>query len=225
MHFTTRIIPAMVAMALLQPALAQVQPKTDEEKLSYSFGVQFSRNIMSESMVKEPDAFIQGVTDTFKQGNMKLTDEEMRQILVNYQQQELQKQGQQATDNKAEGERYLASNAGKEGVVQMPSGLQYRIVREGTGRKPGPTDTVEVNYEGTLIDGTVFDSSYQRGESISFQVNGVIQGWQEALQLMSEGSKWQVVIPSQLAYGERAVGNVIGPNSTLVFDIELLSIK
>ncbi len=127
--------------------------------------------------------------------------------------------------NKKEGEAFLAGNKKKEGVVTLPSGLQYKIIKDGSGAKPKPTDTVSVNYRGALIDGTEFDSSYKRGEPASFKVTGVIPGWTEALQLMKAGSKWQLFIPSNLAYGERGTGRDIAPNATLIFDVELLSIQ
>jgi FKBP-type peptidyl-prolyl cis-trans isomerase len=127
--------------------------------------------------------------------------------------------------NKQEGQQFLAANKSKEGVITLPSGLQYKILQEGTGPKPAATDTVTVNYRGTLINGTEFDSSYKRNEPATFGVNQVIKGWTEALQLMPVGSKWQLFIPSELAYGERSPGAEIGPNSTLIFDVELLSIK
>ena len=127
--------------------------------------------------------------------------------------------------NKKEGEVFLAENKKKEGVTTLPSGLQYKVIKAGTGKKPKSTDTVTVNYRGTLIDGTEFDSSYRRGEPASFGVSGVIPGWTEAMQLMQEGAKWQVVVPPNLAYGEKGAGPNIGPNATLIFEIELISIQ
>ena len=127
--------------------------------------------------------------------------------------------------NKKEGEEFLAANKSKEGVVTLPSGLQYKVLKEGTGPKPSATDSVACNYRGTLINGTEFDSSYKRGQPATFAVNGVIKGWTEALQLMPVGSKWQLFIPADLAYGERGAGADIGPNSTLIFEVELLSIQ
>ena len=127
--------------------------------------------------------------------------------------------------NKKEGEDFLAANKSKEGVVTLPSGLQYKVLKEGTGPKPSPTDSVVCNYRGTLINGTEFDSSYKRGQPATFPVNGVIKGWTEALQLMPVGSKWQLFIPPDLAYGQRGAGADIGPNATLIFEVELLSIQ
>jgi FKBP-type peptidyl-prolyl cis-trans isomerase FklB len=132
---------------------------------------------------------------------------------------------QLAEKNKNDGEAFLAENAKKQGVITLPSGLQYKIIKPGTGRKPKPTDEVTTHYRGTLIDGTEFDSSYRRGEPTSFPVNGVIAGWTEALQLMPVGAKWQLFIPPHLAYGERGAGGQIGPNATLIFEVELIAIK
>ena len=131
---------------------------------------------------------------------------------------------QAAEKNKKEGETYLTENKKKEGIIALPSGLQYKVIKKGSGKKPKPSDTVTTHYKGTLIDGTEFDSSYKRGQPVSFQVGGVIAGWTEALQLMEEGAKWQLFIPSQLAYGERGAGP-IGPNATLIFEVELISIQ
>ena len=132
---------------------------------------------------------------------------------------------QPADENRQQGEAFLATNAQVEGVVTLPSGLQYKIIREGTGKQPTASDTVTVHYRGTLIDGAEFDSSYSRGQPATFPVNGVIQGWVEALQLMKEGAKWQLFIPPELAYGERGAGRDIGPNATLIFDVELLTVN
>jgi FKBP-type peptidyl-prolyl cis-trans isomerase FklB len=127
--------------------------------------------------------------------------------------------------NQKEGEAFLAENKKKEGVITLPSGLQYKVIKAGSGNKPKATDTVSVHYQGTLVNGTEFDSSYRRGQPVSFPVNGVIPGWTEALQLMEAGAKWQIVIPSNLAYGDRGAGPQIGPNATLIFEIELISIQ
>jgi len=132
---------------------------------------------------------------------------------------------EKAAGNRREGQAFLEENGKKEGVVTLPSGLQYRVIQKGGGASPGPLDWVTVHYRGTLLDGTEFDSSYSREEPETFQVNGVINGWREALQLMSEGSRWELVIPSELAYGSHGAGSRIGPNSTLVFEVELLSVN
>ena len=158
-----------------------------------------------------------------------MTEQEMKETLAGLQKELMEKQAERAKllaeKNKKEGEAFLAANKTKEGVKTLPDGLQYKVIKEGTGKTPKADDTVVTNYRGTLIDGTEFDSSYKRGQPATFPVKGVIPGWTEALQLMKEGSKWELFIPSNLAYGERGAGNAIGPNATLVFEIELISVK
>ena len=205
--------------------LADRQPDTDQEKFSYAVGVQLSQNMLRQAIPVDPEAFIQAIDDVLNHKDLKLTPEEMQQVLVSYQQQQMQKQSELAATNKTAGEKFLSENKAKPGVVTLPSGLQYKIINAGNGNKPTLDDTVVVHYEGSLLDGKVFDSSYQRGEPIQLQVNGVIKGWQEALPLMPVGAKWQVFIPAELGYGEGGAGGDIGPNSTLLFDIELISIN
>ena len=217
---------AMVILMLYAAAtLAEKQPATDQEKISYAIGVQLSQNILRQSLQIEPESFIQAISDVLNKKDLKLAPEEMQQVMVNYQQQQMQKKGELAATNKAAGEKFLAENKAKPGIVTLPSGLQYKIITAGNGKKPTPADTVTVHYEGSLLNGKEFDSSYKRGEPIQLQVNGVIKGWQEALPLMPTGSKWQVFIPAELAYGEGGAGNDIGPNSTIIFNIELISIN
>ena len=217
---------AMVMLTFHAAAiLADEQPDTDQEKFSYAVGVQLSQNMLRQSISVDPEAFIQAINDVLNHKDLKLTPEEMQQVLVNYQQQQVQKQSELGATNKAAGEKFLAENKAKPGVVTLPSGLQYKIITAGNGNKPSLDNTVTVHYEGSLLDGKVFDSSYQRGEPIQLQVNGVIKGWQEALPLMPVGAKWQVFIPAELGYGEGGAGGDIGPNSTLLFDIELISIN
>src|ERR1700686_2449870 len=171
-------------------------------------------------------ALIQGMKDALGGNKTLLTEEEARAALMQLQSEVQAKAAQEADAKKKEGEEFLVANKGKEGVVTLPSGLHYKILKEGTGAKPTAADSVVCNYRGTLINGTEFDSSYKRGEPTTFPVSGVIKGWTEALQLMPVGSKWQLFIPSDLAYGARGTpGGPIGPNSTLVFEIELISIK
>jgi FKBP-type peptidyl-prolyl cis-trans isomerase len=175
-------------------------------------------------------ALIQGMKDALGGGKTLLTEEEARAALMKLQSEMQAKQQAKASEegerNKKEGETFLAANKGKEGVVTLPSGLQYKILTPGTGPKPAATDSVVCNYKGTLINGTEFDSSYKRGEPATFPVTGVIKGWTEALQLMPVGSKWQLFIPSDLAYAARGTpGGPIGPNATLIFEVELISIK
>jgi len=199
--------------------------KTDKQKLSYSMGVFFGQTVIRQEMEIDIPAFIQAVEDVLSNSERKLSDDEMQKIINTYQKKEQDERVAVSGNNQADGERFLAENRNKEGVVVLPSGLQYKIIKNGGGKRPLANSRVIVHYKGTLINGTIFDSSYARGEPIEFGLNQVIKGWQEALQLMPVGSKWQVIIPSELAYGERGAGKAIGPNSTLIFDIELLGIK
>ena len=199
--------------------------ESDKEKLSYSMGIFFGQSVSRQDMDLDIPAFMQAVEDVLKGAETKLTTEEMQKILAAYQQKEQQERADKATNNKEDGVKYLTNNKNNEGVVETESGLQYKILKAGEGKKPSADDTVVVHYRGTLIDGTEFDSSYSRGEPVELGVNRVIQGWQEALQLMPVGSKWQIAVPSNLGYGERGAGGVIGPNATLLFDIELIEIK
>jgi len=181
-----------------------------------------------QSVDVDPDVLLQGLKDTLA-GKTLMTDDEARATLMKLQgemrEKQMAKMKIEAEENKKEGDEFLAANKAKGGVVTLPSGLQYKVVTEGTGPKPKATDTVVCNYRGTLINGKEFDSSYKRGEPATFPVSGVIKGWTEALQLMPVGSKWQLFVPADLAYGERGPAPEIGPNATLIFDVELLSIK
>jgi FKBP-type peptidyl-prolyl cis-trans isomerase FklB len=167
--------------------------------------------------------------DSYGGGKTILTEDQARQALEDFQKTLMAKQAETmkilSEKNKADGEKFLAENAKKEGVKVLPSGLQYKEITPGTGKSPKTADTVTTHYKGTLIDGTEFDSSYKRGQPATFPVSGVIPGWTEALQLMKEGAKWQLFVPPDLAYGERGAGQVIGPNATLIFEVELLAVK
>jgi len=202
---------------------------TQKDKASYALGLNWGRNLHSQSVDVDPDVVLRGLKDGMAGGKALLTDEEtaamMRELQAEVRKKQEEQRQQLGAANKEAGEKFLAANKIKEGVVTLPSGLQYKVLTEGTGAKPAATDTVVCNYRGTLLDGTEFDSSYKRGQPASFPVRGVIKGWTEALQLMPVGSKWQLVIPSDLAYGERGPGNGIGPNATLIFEVELVSIQ
>jgi len=202
-----------------------VKIETDLEKLSYSMGIFFGKSVNRQEMEIDIPAFMQAVEDVLNNSEKKLTDDEMQKIINVYQKKEKEEQITKSTNSKVDGEKFLAENRNNDGVIVLASGLQYKIIKNGEGKKPLIDSRVIVHYRGTLIDGTEFDSSYARGEPIELGLNQVIKGWQETLQLMSVGSKWQVFIPSELAYGESGTGRAIGPNSTLIFDIELLSIK
>jgi FKBP-type peptidyl-prolyl cis-trans isomerase FklB len=203
--------------------------ETQQQKVSYSIGMDIGKNLKSQSIEIDSEAFLQGIKDAMSGGEPLLTEEQVRETMISFQQEMRAKEEERINSltgkNKQEGDAFLAENAKKEGVITLPSGLQYKVIKSGTGRKPRLTDEVTTHYRGTSLDGTEFDSSYKRGEPTSFPVNGVIAGWTEALQLMPVGSKWQLFVPSHLAYGERGAGGVIGPNATLIFEIELLSIK
>ena len=202
-----------------------VKIETDQEKLSYTMGIFFGQTVIRQEMEIDIPAFMQAVEDVLNKNEKKLSDEEMQKIINAYQKKEQEDRIEKSDKDNADGKKFLAENKKKEGVTVLPSGLQYKIIENSEGEKPLADSRVVVHYRGTLINGTEFDSSYARGEPIELGLNQVIKGWQEALQLMSVGSKWEIVIPSELAYGERGAGRVISPNSTLLFDIELISIK
>jgi len=207
---------------------------TQKDKFSYALGMNigtgYSQGLKKQSVEVDWNLVSQGLKDAASGGKTRLTEDEAKAVL-NEMQNEMRKQQQQKTQeaaakNKTEGEAFLAANKGKEGVVTLPSGLQYKILTVGTGPKPAATDSVVCNYRGTLINGTEFDSSHKRGQPATFGVGQVIKGWTEALQLMPVGSKWQLFIPSSLAYGEPGEPRAdIGPNATLIFEVELLSIQ
>lgn len=205
----------------------EVSLDSEMQKVSYSFGIDLGSRIR-ENMDLDVDAFSAGVRDAVEENEWRMTQEEIVATLQGFQQKQIAEQQAKvaatAEANLKASEEFLAANAKKEGVVTTESGLQYEILEAAEGDKPGADDEVEVHYRGTLIDGTVFDSSYDRGESISFPVGGVIAGWTEALQLMPVGSKWRLFIPSDLAYGPGGTGGPIGPNQALIFEVELLGI-
>jgi FKBP-type peptidyl-prolyl cis-trans isomerase len=213
---------------------AAVAPLTTrKQKFSYALGMNIGTglgaNLKKQSVEVDSNLVSQGLKDAMSSGKTRLTQEEAQAVLTEVQ-NEVRKQQQEKTQqaagaNKTEGEAFLAANKSKTDVVTLPSGLQYKILTAGTGPKPTASDSVVCNYRGTLINGTEFDSSYKRGQPATFGVGQVIKGWTEALQLMPVGSKWQLYIPSSLAYGEKGAGADIGPNSTLIFDVELLSIQ
>ncbi len=223
---------AVVGILLVTvPAIAgePVGLQSPKDKVSYSIGVDIARSLERNGVEVDVDILAKALHDVLTGQKPLMTDDEVRATLTAYQAEMRQKMmaamQKAGEENKKAGEAFLAENKTKEGVVTLSSGLQYKILTAGTGKKPGDADTVECNYRGTLISGTEFDSSARHGKSATFKVNAVIPGWQEALNLMPVGSKWQLFIPSQLAYGERAPSREIGPNSTLIFEVELLGIK
>jgi FKBP-type peptidyl-prolyl cis-trans isomerase len=224
---TTKKTPATAAKT------APVKPRpaltTDKAKASYALGENLGLSLKRQEVDIDPDLVSRGLKDALAGRKPALTDEEAKAALTQLQAKVREnmeaKIKAMSAANKQAGDAFLAANKSKEGVVTLPSGLQYKILKEGTGPKPTATETVECNYRGTLLDGKEFDNSYKRGEPATFPVGGVIKGWTEALQLMPVGSKWQLFVPSNLAYGERSPGAEIPPNSTLIFEVELLSIK
>lgn len=229
MRSALAILASVLLLAGQIWAAEETSLKTKKDKVSYVIGVNVGKGMQQQSIDIDPDIFAKGLKDAMTGAKTAMTDEEMRQVLTAFQKEMAEKQAEKmkvvAEKNKKEGEAFLAANKKKKGVKTLPSGLQYKVIKEGTGEMPKLTDTVTTNYRGTLIDGTEFDSSYKRGQPAKFLVKGVIAGWTEALQLMKVGSTWQLFIPSSLAYGERGAGNIIGPNATLIFDIELISIN
>nr|P31106.1 RecName: Full=Outer membrane protein MIP; AltName: Full=Macrophage infectivity potentiator; AltName: Full=Peptidyl-prolyl cis-trans isomerase; Short=PPIase; AltName: Full=Rotamase; Flags: Precursor [Legionella micdadei] len=202
---------------------------TDTEKLSYSIGADLGKNFKKQGIEISPAAMAKGLQDGMSGGQLLLTDDQMKDVLNKFQKDLMMKRSaefnKKAEENKSKGEAFLNENKSKEGVVSLPSGLQYNILERGDGAKPTKDDVVTVEYTGKLIDGQVFDSTEKTGKPATFKVSQVIPGWTEALQLMPAGSTWEVYIPSNLAYGPRSVGGPIGPNETLIFKIHLISVK
>jgi FKBP-type peptidyl-prolyl cis-trans isomerase len=211
------------------PAQPESPLKDEKAKFSYALGMRVGDNLRKQSVDVDTNLLMQGLKDALSGGRTLMTDQEAQAAITQMQNDLRAKQEERAklaaVKNKEQGEAFLEANKSKPGVVTLPSGLQYKILVEGTGPKPRAVDKVVCHYRGTLIDGTEFDSSYKRGEPVTFPVSGVIKGWTEALQLMPVGSKWQLFIPAGLAYGERSPGPEIGPNSTLIFEVELISIE
>jgi FKBP-type peptidyl-prolyl cis-trans isomerase FklB len=220
----------LAAASVVSPLLAADESplKTQQDKLSYMLGMNIGRDLKRNDVPVNPDLYLRGLKDSLSGGKTLLTEEEATQVMnafrAEMREKQTAKQREAGDKNKKDGEAFLAANKAKEGVKTTPSGLQYKVLVQGTGKVPTTNDTVTTHYRGTLIDGTEFDNSYKRGEPASFPVTGVIKGWTEALLMMPVGSKWQLVIPAEIAYGERGRPS-IPPNSTLLFDIELLDIK
>ena len=209
----------------LSPVWAETEIKTEKQKLSYAMGIYFSQSIVQQKADLDIDVFTQAVNDVLTNTDLKMTQQEIQTALSNYQQQLVKERNAASGGNKVKGEKFLEENKKKEGVVELKSGLQYKIIKQGDGKKPTKDNSVKVHYHGMLINGEVFDSSYDRGEPITLSLNQVIKGWQEAVPMMNVGSKWQIYVPSDLAYGDRGAGGSIGPNETLIFDLELLAIN
>lgn len=219
----------MLLMSCQNSGLEKVDLKTRKDSVSYAIGLNLGQSFKMQKIDADPAVVAAAMKDVLDSNDMKLTEEQAQQVWMSYQQEMAAKAEQerqvQGVKNKEAGEKFLAENKTKEGVVTTASGLQYKVITMGTGPKPTSSDKVKVHYRGTLIDGKQFDSSYDRGEPAVFPVTGVIPGWTEALLLMPVGSKWEVYLPAGIAYGDRGAGADIGPNATLIFTVELLGIE
>ncbi len=217
---------ALSAFSLTAGA-ADKTPKLDTQpqKLGYAVGVQMGMSLKREGIEPDVDALVLGIRDAMTGHELRMTADEAREAMVAAREEVEKKQNTVNASNKAAGTKFLAENAKKPGVKTTASGLQYKVIKSGKGKQPALEDRVTTHYTGKLLDGTVFDSSRERGGPATFPVRGVIAGWIEALQLMHEGDHWEIYVPSDLAYGERGAGQTIGPNSTLVFDIELIKVE
>lgn len=230
-----KTLPAVIGafgLIVSTSILADNSLKTFEDKASYIMGQNLGKQVAQQQQQINVDKFLLGIKDAISGNQAKLSQQEVQEVVAEFQkraqkaQEEKQAQLKAVGDkNKKEGDAFLAKNKSKDGIKTLASGLQYKVLKKGSGETPKATDTVVTNYRGNLIDGRVFDSSYKRGQPATFPVSGVIKGWTEALQLMKVGAKWQLFVPSELAYGESSVGQIIEPNSVLIFEIELLEIK
>jgi len=226
------ILMGAISMALasgISLAGDKVEPKTESDKVSYSVGYRLGGDFKRQQVDINADMLVQGIEDAASGGEALMTEEQMRTVMMNLanrvKAEQMEKQKQEGAENIKAGEAFLAENAGKEGVKTTDSGLQYKVITAGEGKTPQKSDKVTVHYRGTLIDGSEFDSSYSRNKPATFGVGQVIPGWTEALQLMKEGDKWEIYLPSKLGYGERGAGAKIPPNSTLIFEVELISVN
>lgn len=203
--------------------------KNDEDKLSYSIGIDLGKNFKRQGIDINAEAMAKGLQDGMSGEKSLLTEEQMKDVLTKFQRDLMAKRtaefNKKAEENKKKGEEFLKENKSKQGVVSLPSGLQYKVIKKGEGKTPSKEDTVTVEYTGRLVDGQVFDSTEKSGKPATFKLSQVIPGWTEALQLMPAGSVWEIYVPADLAYGARSVGGPIGPNETLIFKIHLLSVK
>ncbi len=231
-----KIIFILIGIMLITTAFAQKKPakgakaaeqaiemKTMMDSVSYIIGIDIARNLQKNKLEVIPDLLSKGLKDHFTGAPSLVSDEQMQNLMGRFQQ--IMMAQEMAEKNKKDGEAFLAQNKTKEGVITTASGLQYKIITKGNGKIPTAQDTVVAHYKGTLVDGTEFDNSFKRNEPATFPVTGVIKGWQEALQLMPVGSKWEIYVPSELGYGDQGAGQVIPPGAALIFEIELISIK
>jgi len=225
---TIMLLPAL-AYAQEEPAAGEpVTFETEMDKISYAIGTQAGQSFKKQELEINLEMLLRGIEDAMAGRELAISQEEMRQVMMDHRKRMMAKRQEQrkkeAAENLVKSSAFLEENKTKPGVQVLPSGLQYKVLKDGTGRTPTVTDRVKVNYRGTLVDGTEFDSSYKRGKPYEPEVTGVIPGWTEALQLMKEGAKWQLFIPHDLAYGDKGRGRTIPPNAALIFEIELLEI-
>ncbi|MCB1826987.1 MAG: FKBP-type peptidyl-prolyl cis-trans isomerase [Coxiellaceae bacterium] len=229
MKRTFSTILAVTGLSLVAFNATANSLNSKQDKLSYSIGVQTGKAFQTHNVQINPKVFAAGLADAQKGGPYEMTDADMTATLAAFRKESLEKLKAQiqhlSAVNSKNGAAFLAANKKKSGVKITASGLQYKIIKKGHGKPPSLTDTVTVNYRGSLINGKVFDSSYQRGKPVTFPVNGVIKGWQEALQMMKPGAVWMLYIPSDLAYGSRGAPGAIGPNEVLIFKVQLISVK
>ncbi len=222
-HDIAGIFIALMVIACIAPTHAGDTGMTDKQKLSYALGVFFSQSVVQQKMDLNEEYFLMAVEDVLKNNKPKLSQEEIQTIFARFQEQEQEKRNSEAVKNSRIGKKFLDENKTKESIVALDSGLQYKILRPGEGKSPDPDSEITVHYRGTLINGEEFDSSYARNAPAKLTLNRVIKGWQQALPLMKTGAKWQLYIPAELAYGPVGQGS-IGPNETLIFDIELIAV-
>ena len=231
----TRLYAMIVAAVILiavsvyaaeeeKPAVEPVKLESDTDKISYTIGVQTGQQFKSAGFEIDVEMFVRGIQDVLADREPVLSPAEMQQVMTDLRQLMMAKMQEQSAKNLAEGTAFLKENESKPGVKVLPSGLQYKVIKEGTGRTPAATDMVKAHYRGRLLDGTEFDSSYERNEPTEFAVNRLIPGWTEALKLMKEGAKWELFIPANLAYGQRGAPPRIPPNSALIFEMELIEV-
>ena len=217
------LLIVFINICLLRPAWGEEAGMTEKQKLSYALGLYFAQGISQQAIDMDVEYFLAAVSDKLNDNQPKLSDEEIRTIFLRYQRLEQETRARRAADNKQTGKEFLDRNRTKEGVIELENGLQYKILRPGTGPKPKPDSEVTVHYRGNLLDGNEFDSSYRRNEPARLSLNRVIRGWQQALPLMKTGALWQLYIPAELAYGSAGQGE-IGPDATLVFEVELIEV-
>lgn len=222
-----RLLIILIVSILSVSACAKKDAKleTDQQKLSYAIGHNIAQNLKKQNLELDTVALYAAFEDILSGKDSRLSQEDMRNAIMGFQRKKMKERDTKGEKNKTDGAAFLEKNKKKKGVKVTKSGIQYRVMTKGKGKKPKTADTVKVHYRGTLIDGREFDSSYKRKQPATFPLRGVIKGWQEILPMMKTGAKWHIAVPSDLAYGPRGQGGMIGPNSTLIFEIELISIE